>query len=421
MNILWMSNAPWGGTGYGVQTELFVKRLKKMGHNVALLPYWGYDGQKDKINGLTVYGKGVSAWGDDIIPIAVIDHKADIVISLMDVFVLDIDNLKRNGIRYCPWLPVDHYPAPRNTTDRLRDAYRPIAMSRFGERALREQGVWADYIPHGVDTNVFYPTKRLGKQYKRMLGFPDDCFLVTMVAANKGFPCRKAFPEAFEAFADFNKRVPNARLYVHTIPDERWGGPDLRQLAVDMGINPMHMRTPTPERFMLGFTQSDLRQVYNAADVLLNPSYGEGFGVPIIEAQACGTPVIVTDFSAMPEVAGVGWHVNVARRWWTPMRSFQALPDIADIVNALEQSYETWTNKKWRTERSQEAREFVVENYDADHVADTYWREYLEIIESELGVYHLENPGSIQKMDQAKELPGVSVPGLEAVLSNSPD
>ena len=103
------------------------------------------------------------------------------------------------------------------------------------------------------------------------------------------------------------------------------------------------------------------------------------------------------------------------------MRSFQALPDIGDIVNALEQSYETWTNKKWRVERSEEAREFAVENYDADHVAETYWREYLEMIESEMGVYHLENPRSIQKVDKAKEVPSVSIPEPEAVLSESLD
>ena len=49
---------------------------------------------------------------------------------------------------------------------------------------------------------------------------------------------------------------------------------------------------------------------YNAMDVLLAPSMGEGFGIPVLEANACGTPAIVSDFSAQPEVMGAGWTVE---------------------------------------------------------------------------------------------------------------
>lgn len=47
-----------------------------------------------------------------------------------------------------------------------------------------------------------------------------------------------------------------------------------------------------------------LVQVYNAADVLLLPSLYEGFGMPVLEAMACGTPVITSNVSSLPEVAG---------------------------------------------------------------------------------------------------------------------
>jgi glycosyltransferase involved in cell wall biosynthesis len=50
--------------------------------------------------------------------------------------------------------------------------------------------------------------------------------------------------------------------------------------------------------------KSTLVQIYNAADVLLAPSLHEGFGITILEAMACGTPVITSNVSAMPEVAG---------------------------------------------------------------------------------------------------------------------
>jgi glycosyltransferase involved in cell wall biosynthesis len=81
-----------------------------------------------------------------------------------------------------------------------------------------------------------------------------------------------------------------------------------------------------------------MAKLYSAMDVLLNPAMGEGFGVPVLEAQACGTPAIVTDFSAMQEVCGAGWHVAYERSW-TGQNSWQASPDVDDIVSALEECY----------------------------------------------------------------------------------
>ncbi len=49
---------------------------------------------------------------------------------------------------------------------------------------------------------------------------------------------------------------------------------------------------------------SDLRALYNLADVFVLPSYFEGFGLPVVEAMACGTPVISSDRSSLPEVVG---------------------------------------------------------------------------------------------------------------------
>lgn len=49
-----------------------------------------------------------------------------------------------------------------------------------------------------------------------------------------------------------------------------------------------------------------LARIYNAVDCLALPSLVEGFGLPIIEAQACGCPVVTSNISSMPEVAGGG-------------------------------------------------------------------------------------------------------------------
>jgi glycosyltransferase involved in cell wall biosynthesis len=55
----------------------------------------------------------------------------------------------------------------------------------------------------------------------------------------------------------------------------------------------------------MGYTdEATLRQLYRRAACMVLPSLGEGFGLPVIEAMACGTPVITASTSSLPEVAG---------------------------------------------------------------------------------------------------------------------
>jgi glycosyltransferase involved in cell wall biosynthesis len=59
-------------------------------------------------------------------------------------------------------------------------------------------------------------------------------------------------------------------------------------------------------RFTGEISDSDLVALYNGADIFVLPSFGEGFGFPVLEAMACGTPVLCSDTTSLPEVAGNG-------------------------------------------------------------------------------------------------------------------
>jgi glycosyltransferase involved in cell wall biosynthesis len=71
----------------------------------------------------------------------------------------------------------------------------------------------------------------------------------------------------------------------------------LKSLAAELGIGSSVLfvgKVPNPE----------IATFYQAADVLVYPSFSETFGLPILEAMACGCPVVTSDVSAMPEIAG---------------------------------------------------------------------------------------------------------------------
>jgi glycosyltransferase involved in cell wall biosynthesis len=51
-------------------------------------------------------------------------------------------------------------------------------------------------------------------------------------------------------------------------------------------------------------SEDDLVALYNAAELLLYPSLYEGFGLPVLEAMICGTPVITSPCGSIPEIAG---------------------------------------------------------------------------------------------------------------------
>jgi len=157
-------------------------------------------------------------------------------------------------------------------------------------------------------------------------------------------------------------------LYVHSDVFGAYGGWNLTQLCEAVGLSKDQVVFVDPIPYLHGSIGQDvLAGLYTAMDVLLATSYGEGFGVATIEAQACGTPVIGSNFAATAElVSDDGWLVEGQPLFDAGQSAFYNIPSVPGIVDALEQAYARGRG------RSETSLKFA-KNFAAEHVYKTHW------------------------------------------------
>jgi glycosyltransferase involved in cell wall biosynthesis len=379
LRILWASDAPWATSGYSNQTRLAAPRIAALGYDLALLTTYGLHGNSLEWQGLKVYPGGADPFANDVIKQSAMDWKADIVITLKDAFVFNPRAFE--GLRWCPMIPVDHEPVPPGVVEVCRHVYRPIAYAPNGFRALRNVGFDPLYAPHGYDPQLFNPQPRAAA--RQFLGIPDDLFIVGSVAVNRGgIPSRKAWPQNLEAFAKFARDKPNARYFIHTYlcTDGFEGGINLPALCGQLGILDKMMFCDQ-ERYRVGFPDEYLHAYYNAIDVLNAVSLGEGFGIPQLEAQACGTPVITSDWAAARDLCFAGWKVSDERgqrlRFYDGQAAWVFLPEPEAIAEQLDLAYQTLQNPSLRQALSDAAVKGTTP-YQIDTVVTRFWQPLLD-------------------------------------------
>jgi FkbM family methyltransferase len=357
-------------------------RIKALGHDLAISAYYGHQGSEMEWNGIKIYPSYSAAYGSDVIVPNALHHFGahssrslheascrGIIVTLGDVWTFESPLLDQLAV--ASWTPVDHLAVP----DVVRSWFNvmgaiPIAMSRFGERALQDAGFNPIYVPHGVDLSIFAPGDQAAA--RKSVGLPEDAFVVGMVANNVGRDGnRKAFAEQVAAFAELRRKHSDAMLVLHCDVDQPAG----------MRLRPFLERTLPKDSYTYtdiyayrkGLSPAAVAEVYRACDVLSNCSYGEGFGIPIVEAQSCGVPVVVTDATAMPELVGAGWKVGYERLWHDSQGGWAAKPRIGEIADAYLEAYDKARSEDLRAE----AWAFA-QAYDADTVVDRYWRPALD-------------------------------------------
>ena len=243
----------------------------------------------------------------------------------------------------------------------------PVVYSQFAYNLLKEimPNKEIKLILHGINTDTFRPLDESIIDKLRKNNGLENKFIVGNLARNQW---RKNLPAMFKAFAEFSKDKEDAILYYHgAVEDVGWNVMDLIN-RYDISDKVLYNPNLKPNE---GVNEEDLNMLYNLMDLFCIPTLGEGFCLPLLEAQAAGTPVLVTDFSACTELTQGEDELIKVKMMYTPIvKERDAIIDYAlvDPDDMVEKMNNFYYNRDLIDKYGKLGREFALKHQWKDKV-----------------------------------------------------
>jgi len=330
---------PWAESGYGAAVCQAGEILSELRHQVAISAYAGVHEER-RWRGMQILGTGGKPYGNGVIAGNYARWNADLLLFACDPWTVDPAQLA--GLHVAAWMFIDCDRLSRmehlwlERARAIAASVQPIAASQHARRLLADDGWDAPLVPMAVSPH-FYADADAGRAWRRSLKVPADAFVVSKVGVNDSDD-RKSFEVTLQAFALFAARH-KGYLYLHTEAQAK-GAPNLAVMAADLGLAGRVAFADQDKRACDLFGVAEMRGIYNGTSVLDAATKGEGFGVPVIEALACGTPVIGCRNSAVTEKIRpeFGWLVRGQKTWARHHNAWWVQPSVPELFRAYEKA-----------------------------------------------------------------------------------
>lgn len=254
----------------------------------------------------------------------------NIVFSFGDLFNTSwIADYKNRWFKWLNYFPIDSENLTVAQKHIIMQCDQPIVYSKTAMNLVLSETKREDLkiIYHGIDTNKFKP---LDKDKIRKKYHLDGKFIVGAVGRNN---TRKNFPALMESFSKFAIDKPDAKLYLHTKPID--AGHNLYEYIKKYKLDNKVYFTQDMDG-IVGLDDNQLVELYSTFDILVSSTEGEGLGLPLLEAQACEVPVLVTDFSACKEFVPKNFRIKVKATYHIPYWDVErAIIDQEDLISKL--------------------------------------------------------------------------------------
>jgi len=301
MKVLWYSD--WLiPTGLGKGSYYLVKGLIQRGFKVAVAtPYMG--GPPRAVDGVLVYP--MMQFDPILLGRTVVDFDPDIAVTYMPPWIPPNNQLsslyRELGVKHMWIVPVEYDEVSVDFVAPLVGSNYIVTLTQAGKKALDEflPEDCTTVIPYGVDHSIYYREnpKPKFREFRRQ-------FIYGYVGRNM---YRKDIPAMLEAFARLPLDIRDkAGFYMHTARRSTAGEVvywPLDWLTVKYNLQGK-IFYPDFVTMWQGVDEDMLRRLYCAMDCYVHASFGEGFGLPLVEAMCCGVPVVASANTSIPEVVG---------------------------------------------------------------------------------------------------------------------
>jgi len=318
--------------------------------------------------------RATGQWVEDVVKL-VYATKPDVVFVIQDA---PYGEAVRNAAidwsqhKFVMLTPVDGAPIEPAWVNLMKEADAAFTISQFGVDAFREAGVKVGLVRPAINPNIFYeyPLERKRELRRKML-LGEDAFIVGTMAQNQG---RKAIPLMMEGFNTFAKDKPNA-FYILDMDKTSPVGWHLTHL-IEQNQWDRSKFIFREDCFRQGVT--DLTDRYNLLDVHTVLAHREGYGLPLVEAMACGVVSIAMDYCSGTEIVGDGRGMLIPaidrQLYSTWGGAMDAIPDVTAFIDALNLLYE---NPALRATKAQNGKTWA-RSQTWDTAADAIYETLME-------------------------------------------
>ncbi|USR91576.1 glycosyltransferase [Phormidium yuhuli AB48] len=231
-------------------------------------------------------------------------------------------------------------------------------------------------VPLGVNPQICYPLAGEERQaLRRHLGIGDEFVFLNVSSQHP----RKGIRPLLKAFAQVVLRHPQARLVLKGTTG-LYGSQTYVQSALNEVLAPQERDRVLGKLAYIGqdLSFAEVVQLYQGADAYISPYLAEGFNLPVLEAIACGTPVICTAGGPTDDFTQSSFAIRVeAEQIWQEICGEQRLllsPSIEALVAAMERVID---DQDFRNHANRLGPQFVQNNYTwsktVDHLVNVLW------------------------------------------------
>lgn len=424
------SEASFISSGFGTYTKEILSRLHKTNkYTIAEFASYGMvNDARDKSIDWTYYANAVNPddsrhaeynsradnqFGRWRFEKVLLDFKPDVVIDIRDYWMsaYQKDSPLRKFFHWILMPTVDSEPQQEDWIDTYLSADAIFTYSDWGADVLRRQSSnninYIDTTSPGVDLSVFNIKDK--KHTRSIFNLPEDYIIIGSVMRNQK---RKLIPELFASFRKLLDKIETSQpdlgkklfLYLHTsFPDQGWDIPEILKdnrisnkvlfsyickncgnVHCDVFSGPVKTCPKCAEKLAVfpsvsqGVSSEKLSEIYNLFDMYVQYSICEGFGMPQVEAGACGVPVMTVEYSAMCDIIKKlnAYPIKIKARFKEmETKAIRVYPDNDSLIEHILSFINT--PKKFQDSKRKEIRELTEKHYDWDKISNK-WEKYLD-------------------------------------------